>query len=86
MFRQLKREADVSEPLDDMQSENTPFKGDVCAPIAATMKDSMFQLVFSNWREKFEGLKETQNFKFISVAGSLMKNMVINSFLVSFFK
>ena len=77
LFQQPNIGADASEPLDDMHSDNTLFGGDICGPIAATMNESMFQLVFSNWRETFESLKDTHNFKFTSAAGSLMKNMVI---------
>ena len=53
----------------------------MCGPIAATMNEAMFQLVVTKWRYAFEGLKETSDFKFLSAAGSLMKNMVIASLL-----
>ncbi|EXB72485.1 hypothetical protein L484_011488 [Morus notabilis] len=68
--------ADTSEVLDDAHADKTHFGGDMCGPIAASMNESMFQLVFSHWRNTFEGLKETHNFKFLSAAGSLMKNMI----------
>lgn len=43
------------------------------------MNDSMFQLVISRWRNAFEGLKETNDYKFLSASSSLMKNMVIHT-------
>jgi len=36
----------------------------------------MFNIVISRWRETYEGLKETKDYKTLSAAGSLMKNMV----------
>ncbi|KAL1206714.1 hypothetical protein V5N11_027273 [Cardamine amara subsp. amara] len=51
-------------------------KSDICAPIAATINDRMFSLVISKWRCAFDGLKETKDFKFLSVVGSLMKTML----------
>lgn len=44
------------------------------------MNESMFQLVISKWRSAFDALKETHDYKFLSAAGSLMKNMVITFF------
>lgn len=79
MLQQPNIGADTSEVLDDTHDDNTHFGGDICGPIAASMNESMFQLVFSHWRNTFEGLKETQNFKFLSAAGSVMKKMVIVS-------
>ncbi|KAF5467568.1 hypothetical protein F2P56_017379 [Juglans regia] len=40
------------------------------------MNEPMFQLVILKWRSAFEGLKETNNYKFLSAAGSLMKTMI----------
>ncbi|PON58258.1 Timeless protein [Parasponia andersonii] len=68
--------ADASEVIVETHTDNTHFGGEICGPIAASMNESMFQLVFSNWRNKFESLKETHDFKFLSAAGSLMKNMI----------
>lgn len=56
--------------------DSTFFQGNMCGPIAATMNEAMFQLVVTKWRYAFEGLKETNDFKFLSAAGSLMKNMI----------
>lgn len=36
----------------------------------------MFNIVISRWRETYESLKETNDYKTLSAAGSLMKNMV----------
>ncbi|KAL5568467.1 hypothetical protein UlMin_025042 [Ulmus minor] len=68
--------ADAPEDLVNTHADNTYFEGNICGPIAATMNESMFQLVFSNWRSSYEALKETHEFKFMSAAGSLMKNMI----------
>ncbi|KAL5568479.1 hypothetical protein UlMin_025054 [Ulmus minor] len=68
--------ADAPEDLVNTHADNTYFEGNICGPIAATMNESIFQLVFSNWRSSYEALKETHEFKFMSAAGSLMKNMI----------
>lgn len=57
-------------------ADDTLFHGDICGPIAATMNEAMFLLVISKWRETFDGLKETNDYKFLSASGSLMKDMV----------
>ncbi|CAL4894934.1 unnamed protein product [Urochloa decumbens] len=56
--------------------DNLPFHGDICGPVAATLNEDMFNLVISRWRETYEGLKETNDYKTLSAAGSLMKTMV----------
>ncbi|KAL4019267.1 hypothetical protein IC575_022919 [Cucumis melo] len=69
----------IEDETDEAQTEHadsTFFQGNMCGPIAATMNEAMFQLVVSKWRYAFEGLKETNDFKFLSAAGSLMKNMI----------
>ncbi|KAM6586710.1 hypothetical protein CsatA_009315 [Cannabis sativa] len=68
--------ADSSEIHADAQTDDTLYGGTICGPIAESMNDSMFQLVFSHWRNRFESLKETHEFKFMSAAGSLMKTMI----------
>ncbi|KAJ0098814.1 hypothetical protein Patl1_20274 [Pistacia atlantica] len=72
----LNAERDTSEASPTECADNTLFKGNICGPIAFTMDESMFQLVISRWRSAFDGLKETKNHKFLSAAGSLMKNMI----------
>ena len=62
--------------LDDGVVDKSSFHGDLCGPIAATVNEAMFYLVISKWCETFEGLKETNDHKSLSAAGSLMKNMV----------
>lgn len=74
-------EADPTEAPTDKDADSTFFKGDVCGPIAASVNESMFQLVISKWRYAYDSLKETHDYKFLSAAGSLMKNMVIISLL-----
>ncbi|XP_057950492.1 uncharacterized protein LOC131145435 isoform X2 [Malania oleifera] len=64
------------EAFPDKYVDSTLFKGDICGPIAASMNESMFLLVTSKWRSAFDGLKETNNYKFLSAAGSLMKIMI----------
>ncbi|MBA0689925.1 hypothetical protein Goari_007626, partial [Gossypium aridum] len=66
----------ASEASADNCADDSFFQGDVCGPIAASMNESMFQLVISRWRNAFEGLKETNDYKFLSAASSLLKNMV----------
>ncbi|XWS48502.1 hypothetical protein CRYUN_Cryun13aG0083200 [Craigia yunnanensis] len=66
----------TSEVSADKCDDSTFFQGDICGPIAASMNESMFQLVISRWRNAFEGLKETNDYKFLSAASSLMKNMI----------
>ncbi|CAA2975871.1 Hypothetical predicted protein [Olea europaea subsp. europaea] len=55
---------------------STLFKGNMCGPIAETLNESMFQLVISKWRYAFDGLKVTNDYKFLSAAGLLMKNLI----------
>ncbi|KAL4348537.1 hypothetical protein GQ457_17G024620 [Hibiscus cannabinus] len=66
----------TSEASAEKCADNTFFQGDICGPIAASMNESMFQLVISRWRNAFEGLKETNDYKFLSAASSLLKNMI----------
>ncbi|GMJ06484.1 TIMELESS [Hibiscus trionum] len=65
-----------SEASAEKCADSTFFQGDICGPIAASMNESMFQLVISRWRNAFEGLKETNDYKFLSAASSLLKNMI----------
>ncbi|CAD6271153.1 unnamed protein product [Miscanthus lutarioriparius] len=62
--------------------DNQPFHGDICGPVAATLNEDMFNIVISRWRETYEGLKETKDYKTLSAAGSLMKNMIDMIYLV----
>lgn len=73
----MKIEADMYETCGDKDADSTDFNGQICGPIAASMNEAMFQLVISKWRHAFDGLKETNDYKFLSAAGSLMKNMVM---------
>ncbi|XP_076935697.1 uncharacterized protein LOC143602502 [Bidens hawaiensis] len=57
-------------------ADNTLFKGSICGSISKTMNESMFLLVISKWRSAFDGLKETNNYSFLSAAGSLTKTMI----------
>ncbi|PPS09350.1 hypothetical protein GOBAR_AA11268 [Gossypium barbadense] len=66
----------ASEASADNCADDSFFQGDACGPIAASLNESMFQLVISRWRNAFEGLKETNDYKFLSAASSLLKNMV----------
>ena len=74
-IQQSNAEANFAPSASD-DDNSTWFKGDICGPIAATMNESMFGLVVAKWHLAFEGLKETKNNAFLSVAGSLMKVMV----------
>lgn len=76
-FKQLNVGRDTFEASATECSKSTKFRDDICGPIASSMDESMFQLVISRWRNAFDALKETKNYKFLSAAGSLMKSMVI---------
>ncbi|CAA0824662.1 timeless family protein [Striga hermonthica] len=56
--------------------ETTIFNGSICGPIAETLNEPMFLLVISKWRFAFESLRQTNDYKFLSVAGSLVKTMI----------
>lgn len=79
LIQKSKLDHDASEVLVSKHDDKTLFQGDICGPIAATMNEAMFLLVISKWRDAFEGLKETNDYKSLSTAGSLMKNMVKDS-------
>ncbi|XP_062149653.1 uncharacterized protein LOC133858182 isoform X3 [Alnus glutinosa] len=68
--------ADISEAFVDKDANSIIFRGDICGPITESMNESMFQLVILKWRDAFDGLKETHDYKFLSAAGSLMKTMI----------
>ncbi|KAF3627845.1 putative G-type lectin S-receptor-like serine/threonine-protein kinase-like isoform X1 [Capsicum annuum] len=69
-------EVDGQEPMDS-GAGSTLFRGCICGPIAESLNISMFQLVLSRWRYSFETLKEMNDRKFLYVAGSLMKTMLL---------
>ncbi|EEF49017.1 conserved hypothetical protein [Ricinus communis] len=75
-FKPPNVEKDDSHSFPDEYVDNTLFKGDVCGPIAASMNESMFLLVISRWRNAFDGLKQTNDYNFLSAAGSLMRIMI----------
>ncbi|KAM0912601.1 hypothetical protein ACQ4PT_012694 [Festuca glaucescens] len=73
----------LSETSPSNESEdNLPFRGDICGPVAATLNEDMFNIVISRWRETYEDLKQTNDYKTLSAAGSLMKNMIGMIYLV----
>ena len=76
LFFQPNMEKDNSQAFSDEYADNTSFKGGICGPIAASMNESMFLLVISRWKNAFEGLKVTHDYKFLSAAGALMRIMV----------
>ncbi|KAJ4705908.1 Timeless protein [Melia azedarach] len=69
-------ETEKVEASTDEFAGSTLFNGNICGPISSSMDESMFRLVISKWQNAFDGLKETNNYKFLSAAGSLMKNMI----------
>ncbi|KAL1342431.1 hypothetical protein AAHE18_09G157200 [Arachis hypogaea] len=71
-----KEGGDTFETLGDKDVYSSDFNGQICGPIAASLNEAMFQLVISKWRQAYEGLKETNDYKFLSAAGSLLKNMI----------
>ncbi|CAK8573428.1 unnamed protein product [Lathyrus sativus] len=60
----------------DNDANASDFSGKICGPIEASLNESMFQLVISQWRQAYDGLKETNDYKFLSAAGSLLKSMI----------
>ncbi|WJX14434.1 hypothetical protein P8452_04700 [Trifolium repens] len=60
----------------DNDADAPDFSGKICGPVEASLNESMFQLVISKWRQAYDGLKETNDYKFLSAAGSLLKNMI----------
>ncbi|CAH9069905.1 unnamed protein product [Cuscuta europaea] len=58
-------------------SDDTLLRGSICGPIAESLNESMFQLVTHKWRYAFHTLKETNDYKFLSTAGSFMKTMLL---------
>ncbi|CAL5367424.1 unnamed protein product [Camellia sinensis] len=68
--------ADPFEASVNHHADSTLFEGNLCGPIAASMNESMFLLVISKWRYAYDSLKQTNEYKFVSAAGSLMKIMV----------
>ncbi|KAL5202449.1 hypothetical protein ABZP36_013401 [Zizania latifolia] len=72
----------LPEASSNHHDDNLPFQGDICGPVAATLNEDMFNLVISRWRETYDGLKETNDYRSLSAAGSLMKNMINMVYLV----
>lgn len=71
----------MEEPISDPSHEdefvnNLSLHGNICGPVAATINEAMFNLVISKWLQAFDSLKETNDYKSLSAAGSLFKNMV----------
>ncbi|XP_024642189.1 protein timeless homolog isoform X2 [Medicago truncatula] len=62
--------------FDDNDADASDYSGKICGPIEASLNESMFQLVISKWRQAYDGLKETNDYMFLSAAGSLLKNMI----------
>ncbi|XP_060203765.1 uncharacterized protein LOC132632004 isoform X1 [Lycium barbarum] len=75
-LNQPNEEVDTQEPMDS-RAGSTLFRGCICGPIAESLNESMFQLVLLRWRYSLETLKETNDRKFLYVAGSLMKTMLL---------
>nr|KYP74825.1 Protein timeless isogeny [Cajanus cajan] len=71
-----KEGGDTFETFGDKDADTSDFSGQICGPIAASLNESMFQLVISKWRHAYDGLKETNDYGFLSAAGSLLKNMI----------
>ncbi|KAJ8536836.1 hypothetical protein K7X08_035237 [Anisodus acutangulus] len=75
-LNQPNEDVDTQEPMDS-RAGSTLFRGCICGPIAESLNVSMFQLVLLRWRYSLETLKETNDRKFLYVAGSLMKTMLL---------
>ncbi|KAK4362997.1 hypothetical protein RND71_018238 [Anisodus tanguticus] len=75
-LNQPNEEVDTQEPMES-RTGSTLFRGCMCGPIAESLNISMFQLVLLRWRYSLETLKETNDRKFLYVAGSLMRTMLL---------
>lgn len=75
-LNQPHEDVDAQEPMDS-RAGSTLFRGCICGPIAESLNISMFQLVLLRWRYSLETLKETNDCKFLYVAGSLVKTMLL---------
>ncbi|XP_014514621.1 uncharacterized protein LOC106772617 isoform X2 [Vigna radiata var. radiata] len=71
-----KEGGDTFENFGDKDAVTSDFSGQICGPIAASLNEAMFQMVISQWRNAYDGLKETNDHQFLSAAGSLLKNMI----------
>ncbi|XP_027934002.1 uncharacterized protein LOC114189593 isoform X3 [Vigna unguiculata] len=71
-----KEGGDTFETFGDKDAVTSDFSGQICGPIAASLNEAMFQMVISQWRHAYDGLKETNDHQFLSAAGSLLKNMI----------
>ncbi|KOM35905.1 hypothetical protein LR48_Vigan02g205500 [Vigna angularis] len=71
-----KEGGDTFENFGDKDAVTSDFSGQICGPIAASLNEEMFQMVISQWRNAYDGLKETNDHQFLSAAGSLLKNMI----------
>uniref|UniRef100_A0A452ZYN5 Timeless N-terminal domain-containing protein n=1 Tax=Aegilops tauschii subsp. strangulata TaxID=200361 RepID=A0A452ZYN5_AEGTS len=72
----------LSETSPGNECDDLPFCDDICGPVAATLNEDMFNIVLSRWREAYEDLKHSKDYKTLSAAGSLMKNMIGMIYLV----
>ncbi|CAL9065379.1 unnamed protein product [Musa banksii] len=77
----ISKEPNMEEPISDPSHEdefvnNLSFHGNICGPVAETINEAMFNLVISKWLQAFDSLKETNDYKSLSAAGSLFKNMI----------
>ncbi|KAI5020430.1 hypothetical protein ZWY2020_045318 [Hordeum vulgare] len=72
----------LSESSPGNECDDLPFRGDICGPVAATLNEDMFNVVLSRWRDAYEDLKHSKDYKTLSAAGSLMKNMIGMIYLV----
>lgn len=66
--------AEVNECNKDVH--DTVYQGLICAPIASTMNEPIFNMVISKWHYAFETLKETHDLKSLTTAGALIKEMI----------
>ncbi|KAF6997707.1 hypothetical protein CFC21_013904 [Triticum aestivum] len=72
----------LSETSPGNECDDLPFRDDICGPVAATLNEDMFNIVLSRWREAYEDLKHSKDYKTLSAADSLMKNMIGMIYLV----
>ncbi|XP_072995580.1 uncharacterized protein [Typha latifolia] len=77
----ISKKADMEGPtsetsINNKDVDNSSCHWDLCGSVASTMNEAMFNLVITKWRETFEALKETNDYKPLSAAGSLIKRMI----------
>ncbi|KAG0488837.1 hypothetical protein HPP92_007648 [Vanilla planifolia] len=76
ILQKLSSDGMINDSINCQPLECVSLNHDLCGPIASTMNEAMYALVISKWREVFEGVKMTNEYKFLNAAASLLKSMI----------